>query len=314
MRWAYSGGLGRRALKAIRSLKCTNGGLGRRALKAIRSPKCTNWAFVVAGSCLFGAAGCSNDEEPLLSPAPNEDCAAGATYENFARPFLLDWCIGCHSSTLPEERRQKAPLASNFDTAAGIEAYGSKMLAYTKARTMPPAGGPKDADRALFEQWIECGMPGLSADFDPPPPDPDPDPPECAPPSLPPEHLPRCQASTRDCIDACSAASSDPNEISKCRDGCLSSDQTPPVMVDGLPVNCVVCTYEQTLACAASAGCHDQVSALWCCIEECFPSNGFACLTGQCASQSTAYFACVYVLAPNCTKEGNPYVDACYGS
>lgn len=80
-------------------------------------------------------------------------------YNNFGEPFTLNWCRGCHSSTIPQTQRQKAPMTVNFDTLADVQKWSERIeaLAATDTPTMPPAGGPSPGERALLREWIECG-------------------------------------------------------------------------------------------------------------------------------------------------------------
>src|SRR5438445_13336809 len=80
-------------------------------------------------------------------------------YGNFGAPFVLNWCRGCHSSTIPQTQRQKAPMTVNFDTLDDVQNWSERIeaLAATDTPTMPPAGGPSQAERDLLREWIECG-------------------------------------------------------------------------------------------------------------------------------------------------------------
>jgi hypothetical protein len=107
---------------------------------------------------------------PPLPPCPPDDVL---TWRSFGAGFLLTWCTGCHSSSLPEEARQGAPLATDFDTYALYKPF--ERLVYERAVTeahafaedpeaaaspMPPAGLVPEADRKRLAQWIACGSPG----------------------------------------------------------------------------------------------------------------------------------------------------------
>jgi len=101
---------------------------------------------------VLGMSGCGADE----LPAECEDSAL--TYETFGEPFLTSWCRGCHSRDLPEEMRQLAPLDVNFNTRADVRARAGRIgFLVGETMTMPPAGGPSSAERALLVEWLACG-------------------------------------------------------------------------------------------------------------------------------------------------------------
>jgi uncharacterized membrane protein len=99
------------------------------------------------------AAGCGNDLD--------ETCATSyLTYETFGAPFMTSWCRGCHSRNLPEELRQQAPPNVDFDTREDVRRFSHRVRARAGAgRSMPPAGGPSEAERALLVEWLRCGAP-----------------------------------------------------------------------------------------------------------------------------------------------------------
>ncbi|MEM9190647.1 MAG: hypothetical protein AAGF12_15790 [Myxococcota bacterium] len=115
-------------------------------------------------------AGCSDDDammEPDLEgpwealterPCPDESIL---TYENFGRPFMLDWCTGCHSSQLPEGLRANAPLMIDLETQDFVVAQMERVWARAgdDNETMPPAGGPGPDERRLLGEWLACGAP-----------------------------------------------------------------------------------------------------------------------------------------------------------
>ena len=89
------------------------------------------------------------------------------TWEGFGGPFMLDYCTGCHHSGLPAGMRQQAPLGVDFDTPALVRAQAARIWARSADQnaTMPPAGPPDAATRALLGEWLACGAPAL-ADLD----------------------------------------------------------------------------------------------------------------------------------------------------
>jgi uncharacterized membrane protein len=98
-----------------------------------------------------------DDQPPVSADACTESYVR---YDNVAAPFVINWCRGCHSSSIPKAMRQKAPLDVNFDTEAEVRDWADRIEARaTSAKpTMPPAGGPTVEERGLLREWIECGM------------------------------------------------------------------------------------------------------------------------------------------------------------
>jgi len=258
-------------------------------------------------------AACSGDEKPTESSGESLSCEVG--YEDFAGPFVLNWCVGCHSSSLVgEAERKKAPEGVDFDTLEGLRKYGVNARAFVvDLELMPPLGGPTREERELFGKWIDCGMPATSDGFDPPAPSGGPDDlPEptgaCAMPRqfLPDSAMPRCAAVTQTCVVQCGIDNPDYG-ADDCRNACLAADITPPADVGGLPVNCANCTLAQLLACSDQGGCHDETARFICCLEAC---AGDETCNQQCAGELQAFGLCVYYTAPHCVD----YVDGPMGS
>lgn len=103
-------------------------------------------------SLVFLAA-CGEDRDP--------SCAQSQlSYQTFGAPFMTDWCNGCHSSMLPVSMRQQAPLGVDFDTLDEVRAQAFAIVqTTTDLQTMPPEGGPTDAERAMLADWVRCGAP-----------------------------------------------------------------------------------------------------------------------------------------------------------
>jgi len=112
-------------------------------------------------------AACGNDigSEPVTpdddDPLPVNKCETSfLDHDNFGAPFVANWCRGCHSSAVPMNMRQKAPIDVNFDDDGDLVVWAEriKIRASGTKPTMPPAGGPGEEERALLAEWIECGM------------------------------------------------------------------------------------------------------------------------------------------------------------
>lgn len=124
------------------------------------SPSLRSAALVLAAA-LAALPGCAADDGEALPPPDSAQCQQSAlTYQNFAAPFIITWCRGCHGAGLPVTMRQNAPAGVDFDTAEQVRTAQGRILARAtgSAPTMPPAGGPSDEERALMAEWISCGM------------------------------------------------------------------------------------------------------------------------------------------------------------
>ena len=101
---------------------------------------------------------CGNDRAPGGDP-PDSCEDSYLTYQNFAEPFALDWCRGCHSAAVPANMRQDAPPDVNFDSHADVMRWQDRIVKRStgEAPTMPPAGGPSTDERALLAEWLACG-------------------------------------------------------------------------------------------------------------------------------------------------------------
>ncbi len=272
--------------------------------------------FAALFACTASAAlACSGKDDTGEAAKTSETLACEVGYEDFAGPFVLNWCVGCHSSSLEgEAARKKAPDGVNFDTLEGLRQYGDKARAVVvDLQMMPPLGGPSQEDRELFGKWIDCGMPASGEGFDPPVPTGIPDEPPvpmgtCAMSRqfLPDDVMPRCKASTQDCVIQCAIDNPDYG-ADDCRNACLAADGTPPGSVLGVPVDCPNCTLAQLLACADQGGCHDETARFLCCLEGC---AGDATCAQQCSGELQAFGLCVYYSAPQCVD----YVDGPMGS
>lgn len=127
-----------------------------------RSEMCALFAVAVLA---LGAAACSADageggEPPPPDPNSKLCQESTLTYQNFAAPFVITWCRGCHGEAQPVAMRQNAPVGVNFDTADQVRGSSVRILARATGSeaTMPPVGGPSEEEKALLAEWIACGM------------------------------------------------------------------------------------------------------------------------------------------------------------
>jgi hypothetical protein len=271
--------------------------------------------FAIVATTAAVIAACSDPVEQS-STAALCGSSQDLTYENFAGPFFLSWCTGCHSSDLPEGARQKAPLGINFDSLDDIRKHREIILARAVNRTdMPPAGGPSQEERALLGEWLGCGAPSDTPGFDPGPPSDAGGPPKptgtCAQPRqpLPQSLLPRCSAATRACIEQCPLQHEEENAIEDCRDACVEADTTP----EASGVSCSDCVFNELLACAAARGCADQTAFLYCCIEDCVKKQDATCLMTACADDIQAFGYCVGYGPTECVSFTEGPRARCFG-
>jgi hypothetical protein len=106
------------------------------------------------------ALGCAGDDGESEPPPPGPDACGEdvplVSWETFGHGFLTTYCQGCHASTTPD--RRGAPEQAVFDTEADALAWRSQILvvAASETPTMPPNGGPSDADRERLLVWLTC--------------------------------------------------------------------------------------------------------------------------------------------------------------
>lgn len=114
--------------------------------------------LVLATACGTDSVTRDRGDTPPTDPSVCED--SYVTYNTFGAAFTASWCRGCHSSSIPEGERQDAPLGVDFDTEADLRTWQDRIRvrATGATPTMPPVGGPSDAERQLLVEWIDCGM------------------------------------------------------------------------------------------------------------------------------------------------------------
>lgn len=130
-------------------------------------------SFLVASLCALGCGDSdadvdeAQDEGPAGEPTGSQ-CPPNSmlTYANFGEDFFSSYCLRCHSVTVAEADRNRAPDDHNFDDVKSIRqmlphidgaAAGGPDAVNT---TMPPSGdAPSDEERRQLGEWIACGAP-----------------------------------------------------------------------------------------------------------------------------------------------------------
>jgi hypothetical protein len=100
-------------------------------------------------------AACEKGEETDLPECSHDP---ELTWDNFGSPFMQQFCNGCHSSLVPPENRNDAPIGVNFDTYHGVLEYRYQIRSVTNAEapSMPPGGGPTVDQYADLLEWMDC--------------------------------------------------------------------------------------------------------------------------------------------------------------
>lgn len=119
--------------------------------------------LALLASCSLASTG---DPEPKDEGKPSgSTCPDGSTltYENFARPFMQNYCVRCHSSTLTGDARNGAPEFHDFDSEEGILAVANHVDEKAAAgpdainKVMPKNGpAPTEEERRMLGEWLAC--------------------------------------------------------------------------------------------------------------------------------------------------------------
>jgi len=110
---------------------------------------------------LWACAGAGSDTAVAAqSEAERCDRVPALSYSNFGQQLMDTHCAGCHSSLLPEDLREGAPLGVDLDTYSGVLLWADRIAARSlgDAPTMPPGGGPEDDERARLDEWLACSV------------------------------------------------------------------------------------------------------------------------------------------------------------
>lgn len=110
---------------------------------------------------MFLLLACAASREPLYFDVEDggEDCGT-LDWAGTGAPFVLTYCASCHSSRQTGATRHGATAGVDLDTLAGVEGHLERVAARVADSSMPPAGGPTQAEKDRFAAWIACGAPG----------------------------------------------------------------------------------------------------------------------------------------------------------
>ncbi len=106
-------------------------------------------------------AACAGETPSAPAHPTAVDAGTCSDYLTVGAPTLTTWCTACHSSALAGTVRNGAPDGVDLDTLAGARTWADRVRARAlDARDMPYGGGIPEAERARFEAWLDCGLPG----------------------------------------------------------------------------------------------------------------------------------------------------------
>lgn len=188
------------------------------------------------------------------------------------------WAAGCVESSesgLPRDREARAD-------GGAVSARDAGSGAARDAGAFAPGDGGAVASRDGGVLPTSDGGPGAG---DPGTGDPGTgDPGGCGTDVIPAPTAAACAASTLSCLDAC--------RDEACFDACLARDPDA--------AGCGGCMEQAFLSCVNAAGCQAQWDTLDCCVGTCADPGADACYTTTCATQSSAYDACIMVHGDSC--------------
>jgi hypothetical protein len=107
---------------------------------------------LLVGLAVSASCGDADSDAVVCSHDPAFD------WDNFGKPFMQQFCNGCHSSLVPEEYRNEAPLGVDFDTYEGVleDRVKIRLRAAPDAPGMPPGGGPTHQQYLDLQEWLDC--------------------------------------------------------------------------------------------------------------------------------------------------------------
>jgi hypothetical protein len=103
-------------------------------------------------AAVLALAACGDDRDPSCR-------TSSLSYDTVGKPYLENWCRGCHGEDVPPPARHGAPVDVDFDTLGEVQVKIVPVMTVIGAHTMPPSGGPSDDEDALMLAWLRCGAP-----------------------------------------------------------------------------------------------------------------------------------------------------------
>lgn len=105
-----------------------------------------------------GAATQAPDDPPDDPVVDTADPCGGLDWATAGAPVILTWCAPCHGSGVAPGTRQGAPREVVLDDEATTRALAARLLARATgpSPTMPPVGGPTEAERERLAAWLRC--------------------------------------------------------------------------------------------------------------------------------------------------------------
>jgi len=114
--------------------------------------------FVSCAAVISLLPSCGEKIDPMS--AVSDTGGGQITYTEHIKPILDMNCIRCHTAANQGGDRNGAPPDVNLDTYNSTVEVGLRANARIQAGTMPPGtGGIPSDERALFQGWIDQGMP-----------------------------------------------------------------------------------------------------------------------------------------------------------
>jgi uncharacterized membrane protein len=102
---------------------------------------------------LIACSGASQDSEvSLCSSQP------ALSYTSFGKAFLDRYCTGCHSAYVPLSNRNGAPEGVDFESYEKVLLWRERIEARSLDLSMPPGGGPAEAELLQLEEWFGCAV------------------------------------------------------------------------------------------------------------------------------------------------------------
>ncbi|MCE5270343.1 hypothetical protein LLH00_03570 [bacterium] len=124
------------------------------------------WLRLILPLLVLGVVSCGDKVDPLSAPPPDNGGGGPVgvvSYEADIRPVFEAHCTLCHAVDKQGDARNGAPVQVNLDSYSAAVSVAQAANLRIQSGTMPPTGGIPQTERALFQQWLEEGMPEKEA-------------------------------------------------------------------------------------------------------------------------------------------------------